>query len=93
MTEIILPDPGEHRYWEIKHQPQKKTTPLRIELREHTKKDSVRFIPSWTRLVGFEDTVALPSEVRAAADKVLERASRVDEFVGIHNNRREESAA
>lgn len=86
---LNLPDVGERRYWEIKHQPQKKNAPLRIELREHTKPDGVKHIESWTRLLGFEDTIALPSEIEAAASKVYERALRVDEFVGQHNNKRE----
>lgn len=90
--ELGLPDPGEDRYWNITHQPLKKTAPLRLELREHTKKGGTRHIQSWTRLLGYEDTVALAGEIRAAADKVLERASRVDEFVGMHHNRREVTA-
>lgn len=90
MTDTLsLPNPGKHRYWEIKHQPQKKATPLRIELREHTHKDGTRHVESWTRLVGFEDTIALPSKIKEAAEKVLEVAGRVDEFVGMHHNRRQ----
>jgi len=90
---IDLPDPGATRYWEIKHQPNKKTTPLRIELREHTKRDSQRHVQGWTRLLGFEETIALPDSIAEAATKVLERASRVDEFVGMHMNRRIEENA
>lgn len=89
MTEALtLPPIPARRYWEIKHQPQKKATPLRIELREHMKADGAQHIPSWTRLIGFEDTIALPSSIQDAAAKILERASRVDEFVGMHNNAR-----
>lgn len=87
MTDTLtLPKIPARRYWEIKHQPQKKATPLRIELREHMKPDGTQHIPSWTRLIGFEDTIALPSSIEEAAAKILERASRVDEFVGMHNN-------
>lgn len=87
MTDTLtLPPVSDRRYWEIKHQPQKKATPLRIELREHLKADGKQHIPSWTRLIGFEDTIALPSSILESAQKILERASRVDEFVGMHNN-------
>lgn len=89
-TGLELPDPGPTRYWEIKHQPTKKNTPLRIELREHTKKDGSHHVGSWTRMLGFEDTIALPDSIIEAASKVLDRASRVDEFVGMHNNQRAE---
>jgi hypothetical protein len=85
---LNLPDVGPRRYWEIKHQPQKKTAPLRIELREHTKSDGTKHVESWTRLLGFEDTIAMPAEISAAANKVFERALRVDEFVGQHGNMR-----
>lgn len=81
---LNLPDPGPGRYWEGKHQPNKKATPLRLELRERTNKDrSERYIPSWTRLIAFEDTVADPTAINEAGAKILDRASRVDEFVGI----------
>jgi hypothetical protein len=85
---LNLPAVGERRYWEIKHQPNKKATPLRIELREHMKADGQQHVESWTRLIGFEDTIALPGDIEAAARKVLERAARVDEFVGMHDNGR-----
>lgn len=89
MTDKLnLPDVGARRYWEIKHQPQKKATPLRIELREHLKADGRMHVESWTRLIGFEDTIALPSSIVDAAAKIHERASRVDEFVGHHGNAR-----
>lgn len=88
---LTLPTIPVRRYWEIKHQPQKKSTPLRIELREHMKPDGTQHIESWTRLIGFEDTIALPSAIKEAASKILERASRVDEFVGMHNNTRSTS--
>lgn len=86
---LNLPDPGPTRYWEIKHQPQKKRTPLRLELRQHDKPDGTRHVESWTRLIGFEDTPALPSDIEKAANLVLEVAGRVDEFVGMHHNKRE----
>lgn len=89
-AKLNLPDVGERRYWEIKHQPQKKNTPLRLELREHEKADGQKHVESWTRLLGFEDTIAMASEIEAAANKVYERALRVDEFIGQHNNVRGE---
>lgn len=89
MTEALdLPNVGARRFWKIDHQPQKKNTPLRIELREHNKPDGEQYIASWTRLIGFEDTIALPSAIKEAASKILERASRVDEFVGLHQQTR-----
>ena len=83
---LTLPEVSPRRYWEVKHQPTKKTTPLRLELREHIRPDGTQHVPSWTRLIGYEDTIALPSSIVEAAAKILERASRVDEFVGMHNN-------
>jgi hypothetical protein len=88
MTGLNLPKVGARRYWEIKHQAQKKATPLRIELREHKQPDGTQHIESWTRLIGYEDTIALPLDIQEAAAKIVERAARVDEFVGFHNNER-----
>jgi hypothetical protein len=77
------PPAGERRYWIGRHQPQKKATPLRIELRERTNQNSQRIVDSFSRLIAFEDVVAQPAAIIEGMEKIIERASRVDEFVGI----------
>jgi hypothetical protein len=93
LTDLKLPDAGPLRFWEIKHQPTKKTTPVRIELRQRTNTSSKRIINSWTRLLGYEDTTADESALILAAETVLERVSRVDDFVGIHITNKESEVA
>jgi hypothetical protein len=84
---LKVPDPGDGRYWEGKHQPNKKATPLRIELRERTNKTrSDRYVSSWTRLIAFEDTIADATAVLEAMSKILDRASAVDDYVGFLSN-------
>lgn len=81
---LNLPDPGEGRYWEGAHQPHKKNTPLRIELRERTNRHrSERYVKSWTKLIAYDDTIADVEAVRESANKILDRAAKVDQFVGI----------
>lgn len=84
IDKLSLPDPGRGRYWEGKHQPNKKTTPLRLELRERTNKGrSSRFVESWTKLIAYDDTIADAAAVVESANKILDRAAKVDQFVGI----------
>lgn len=78
-----MPPAGPRRYWTGKHQPQKKATPLRIELRERTNVNSQRIVDSFSRLIGYEDVIATPTSIIEGAEKIIERASRVDEFVGL----------
>lgn len=78
-----MPPAGEGRYWQSKHQPHKKATPLRIELRERTNRNSQRIVDSFSRLITFEDVIAQPDSIIAGAEKIIERAQRVDEFVGL----------
>lgn len=83
MSALKLPDPGRNRYWAAKHQPNKKSTPLRLELRERTNRNSDRLVESMTRLISYDDTIASDDAVIETAEKILERASRVDQFVGV----------
>lgn len=84
MTEgIDLPDPGPNRYWHGVHRPLSRKTPLRLELRERTNRNSNRLVTSMSRLIGYEDTTAGIEALAEAAEKILERAARVDEFVGV----------
>lgn len=78
-----LPPAGARRYWFGKHQPHKKSTPLRLELRERTNTTSDRIIETFSRLIGYEDVVAQPEALRLGAEKILERAARVDDFTGV----------
>lgn len=90
---ITLPDAGGRRYWEIKHQPNKKSTPLRLELRERTNQNSRRVLNSFSRLIAFDDTVAAEAAVIETAERILERAGKVDEFIGIHITNNESEVA
>ena len=81
---LTLPEPGAHRFWYIKHQPQKKSAPLRIELREKTVRSAKEPVPSLSRLIGFEDIVADETEIENGALRILAVAARVDEFIGVH---------
>lgn len=82
--EAKLPDPGVGRIWVGKHQPTKSKTPLRLELRERINPDSPNpVVIGLTRVIAYADTIALPLAVRDTAFLILERASRVDEFVGV----------
>lgn len=78
-----LPNPGKDRFWVITHQPNKKTTPLRIELRERLVKDSTRNSPKLSRLITFEDTVADSEQVYNKATQCVIRAGHMDRFIGI----------
>lgn len=83
--EPLLPNPGEDRFWVIKHQPLKKTMPLRIELRERTVKDSDRNVVGLSRLIGYGESVADKMKVYDEAVKTLIRAGFSDRFVGVWN--------
>jgi hypothetical protein len=82
--QLNLPDPGTARFWSITHQPNKKTLPLRIELRQKTIPSAENTSLSLSSLVGFEDTVADETVIRGAAETILARVGRVDEFVGVY---------
>lgn len=78
-----LPPAGPNRFWVITHQPQKKTAPLRIELRERLVKDSTRNSPKLSRLITFEDAVADGDDVYNKATQCVIRAGHMDRFVGV----------
>ena len=79
-----LPSAGEGRFWNIEHQPRKRTTPLRIELRQSNISSAKGPILSLSKVIGFEDTIADAEKIEEAAKIVLARAGQVDEFVGIY---------
>lgn len=80
-----MPPAGPKRYWVGHHQPNKKATPLRVELRERTNQNSQRIVAGFSRLITFEDVIAQPDAIIAAAERMIERAGKVDEFVGLLN--------
>ena len=84
-ADLKLPSAGKGRFWLIKHQPNSTTKPLRIELREKTIPSSTEIVPSLSRLISFEGSVADEDAVRETMTRILARASRVDEFVGVHS--------
>lgn len=81
---LNLPEAGEGRFWNITHQPNKKATPVRIELRQSAVPSAKEPIVSLSRIIGYQDTVADEGEIRTAALKVIALASRVDEFIGVY---------
>jgi len=74
---------GEGNFFVVKHQANKKLTPVRVELRR-----SVAGVSepreSLSTLIGFDDTTADEEAVYDAALKVKARASRVDELTGVY---------
>ena len=82
-TGLNLPSPGEGRFWNIVHQPRKKTAPLRIELREKVNKQAQPVV-SLSKLISFEDTIAANDALEEAAKKVLARAGQVDIYLGVY---------
>ena len=83
-TGLNLPSPGEGRFWNIVHQPRKKTAPLRIELREKVNKQAQPVV-SLSKLISFEDTIASSEALAEAALKIIARAGQVDEYVGVYS--------
>ena len=84
MSNLNLPSAGFGRFWSITHQPTKKATPLRIELRQSNISSAKGPILSLSKVIGFEDTIADAEKIEEAAKIVLARAGQVDEFVGIY---------
>ncbi len=79
-----MPKLPKGRFFFVKHQPSKKATPLRLELRESITPNNEVIVPSLSRLIGFEDTVADETTLYEAGLRIIARAGRVDEFIGIY---------
>ncbi len=78
-------NPGKGRLWNITHQPAKSKTPVRLELRERTAaKNEKHAVLSFTKLIGYVDTIADEEALEEAAKELLVRVGRVDQFVGVH---------
>ena len=77
-----LPDPGKGRFWYGVHQPNSTTKPLVLELREKLSKDGPTAV-SLSKLIAKEGTIADPDALHETAERILARASRVEEFTGI----------
>ena len=74
-------DPGPNRVWYIEHRPTA-TKPLRLELREKVASGPARV--AFTTIVGRIDTIADELALTAAAEDLMVRAAKSDQFVGIH---------
>jgi hypothetical protein len=77
-----LPDPGPMRFWVGIHNPASVKSPLTLELRERTAGSGVARV-SFSRLIAKAHTIADDKAVTDAAEEILIRAARVDDFVGI----------
>lgn len=83
-----MPNAGSpDRFWVVKHQPNKKSSPVRVELREAVISGSAH-TESLARLIGFEDTVAAEKQLYETALAIRSRVGRVEEFVGIHDGKK-----
>ena len=82
MTNHNLPNPGPMRFWVGVHNPKNAKSPLDLELRERVN-ESGKAKVSFSKLIAHQPTIADPKAVRDAAEEILIRAARVDEFVGI----------
>lgn len=77
-----LPDPGADRFFVGVHNPSNAKYPMMLELRQSTisgREHKVNF----SRLIAKQPVIADPKAIVEAAEEILVRAGRVDEFVGI----------
>ena len=78
-------DPGENRLWNIEHRPTSQKTPVRLELRQRTIDKRQSHTPlSFTKVVGYIDTIADETHLKEAAETLLIRVGKVDQFTGVH---------
>lgn len=77
-----MPNPGPERFWHAIHQPTNTKLPLLLELREKMT-NNPKILVKFSRLITKQGTIADEKAIIATADEMLERAARVDEFVGV----------
>ena len=85
-----LPKAGPGRFWKIDHNPKNISKPLHVELREYHS-GNITQNAKFSRLIGQGNTTANEVAVRECADGILNRASRVDEFVGTYTEEKKAS--
>ena len=78
-----LPDPGPGRQFVGQHNPNNVKFPMVLELRESMLDDGRPFKINFSRLIAKQPVIADPKVIAAAAEDILVRAARVDEFVGV----------
>lgn len=78
-----MPNPGANRFWWGIHNPSSVKTPMILELRESTLSPDREIKHGFSRLIAKQPVIADAAAIAEAADQILTRASRVDEFVGI----------
>lgn len=77
-----LPHPGPSRFWHGVHNPNNAKFPLTLELRQKTIDREV--VPlGFSRLIAKQPVIADPIHLREAAEAILVRAGRVEEFTGV----------
>lgn len=81
LTRDLFPDVPENRYWRVTHNPKSQAKPVRLELREYT---TERKVESFSRLIGFIDTIASRGQLLSDADTLLARVGDVDDLVGVY---------
>lgn len=75
-----LPDVGSRRFWNIKHRAHR-TEPVVVELRESTAGANKNL--SFSRVIGFDYTIADIDSVKEAAERVRIRVGNIDAVVGV----------
>lgn len=78
-----LPDPGKGRFWHGVHAPNNVKFPMTLELRESRIADDRPAKVNFSRVIAKQPVIADEKAIIQAADDILVRAARVDEFVGI----------
>lgn len=81
-TTTRLPNPGPMRFWHGVHNPSNAKFPMVLELREKTI-DREQVILGFSKIIAKQPVIADPVQMREAAEAILARAGRVDEFVGV----------
>lgn len=81
LTRADFPEVGEHRYFEIRHNPKSVTKPVVIELREYA---TEKHVTSLSRLLGLEYAIAEKDDIVEAAKRLDARVSRIDDVVGVY---------
>lgn len=81
MTEK-LPSPGKGRFWHGVHNPKNAKFPMVLELREKTTENGAH-LPKFSRLIAQQPVIADIKALREAAEEILVRASKVDEYTGL----------
>lgn len=80
---LNLPDPGPGHFWVGVHNPNNVKYPMTLELRASALADDRPAKLNFSRIIAKQPVIADPKAIAEAAEDILVRAARVDEFTGI----------